>query len=101
MAKERNGNNDHQSWHLDKRIPVALIITIVVQTAGIVWWAATLNARVDVLEAQITPVLDRMRGFEGRQVRNDVRLESVERQLREIGRKLDQVLDRMVERKGQ
>lgn len=32
------------SFHIDKRVPVALIVTMVVQTAGIVWWAATISA---------------------------------------------------------
>lgn len=32
------------NFHIDKRVPVALIVTMLVQTAGIVWWAATLQA---------------------------------------------------------
>ncbi len=32
------------NFHIDKRVPVALIVTIVVQTAGAVWWAASLQA---------------------------------------------------------
>jgi hypothetical protein len=40
------------SWHLDKRVPVALIFTIFIQTSAIVWWAAGINARVEQLERQ-------------------------------------------------
>jgi MoxR-like ATPase len=32
------------NFHVDKRIPVAMIVTMLVQTAGVVWWAATLQA---------------------------------------------------------
>lgn len=32
------------SFHIDKRVPVALIITLIAQTAGIVWWAASISA---------------------------------------------------------
>jgi len=39
-----------KQWHLDKRVPVALIIVIFIQTVSIVWWAATLSARVGYLE---------------------------------------------------
>lgn len=39
-----------EKWHADKRVPLALIVTILVQTAGIVWWAATTDSRVGVLE---------------------------------------------------
>jgi hypothetical protein len=37
-----------ESWHFDKRVPIALIVAIVVQTVGIVWWAATINSAVDL-----------------------------------------------------
>lgn len=37
-------------WHLDKRVPIALIVMIFVQTSGMIWWAATTSARVDELE---------------------------------------------------
>ena len=36
-----------QSWHLDKRVPITLILALLAQTAGMVWWAATLSSRVD------------------------------------------------------
>lgn len=36
-----------KGWSIDHRIPLALILTIVLQTAGIVWWTASLAARVD------------------------------------------------------
>ena len=31
-------------WTLDKRVPLVLVLAIVLQTGGIVWWAATQNA---------------------------------------------------------
>jgi hypothetical protein len=36
-----------EPWHLDKRVPIALILALVMQTAGMVWWAAGLTHRVD------------------------------------------------------
>ena len=42
MAKE--------PWHLDKRVPVALIVALFMQTAGAVWWAASIQGRLDTLE---------------------------------------------------
>lgn len=41
---------DRQPWHLDRRVPVALILAIAVQTASAIWWAASQNARVTALE---------------------------------------------------
>lgn len=40
-------------WHLDKRIPVALVMTIIVQTVGAVWWAATMQAELGRLSADM------------------------------------------------
>lgn len=37
-----------QAWHLDKRVPIALIFALLAQTGGIVWWASGLSSRVDV-----------------------------------------------------
>lgn len=49
---------EREHWVLDKRIPIALIIGLIVQSAGIVWWArgqeaqdVQLNQRVTELEA--------------------------------------------------
>jgi TolA-binding protein len=35
-------------WHLDKRVPITLILALLAQTAGMVWWAASISGRVDV-----------------------------------------------------
>ena len=42
-----------EPWHLDKRVPLALILTIVLQTAGVVWWAAGIAAQVTHHERQL------------------------------------------------
>lgn len=39
-----------REWHLDKKVPLAQITALAVQTCVIVWWAATMSARVDQLE---------------------------------------------------
>lgn len=36
-------------WHLDKRVPIVIIVTILFQTMGVVWWAATTSVRVEAL----------------------------------------------------
>lgn len=41
-------------WQIDKHIPLAVLFALVVQTSGIVWWAATMDARVVRLEEQVT-----------------------------------------------
>ena len=42
-----------ESWHLDKRVPIALIFAIAVQTGGALWWAAQIQSRVSGAENNI------------------------------------------------
>ncbi|GIK50367.1 MAG: hypothetical protein BroJett013_30640 [Alphaproteobacteria bacterium] len=46
------------SWHLDKRVPIALIAAIMTQAAGVVWWGSQLATRVDVLERTLVAATD-------------------------------------------
>lgn len=43
-------DKDQRHWHLDKRVPIALIVTICMQTAAAIWWASALDSRVSALE---------------------------------------------------
>lgn len=77
MAPENNdqdaGSQVH--WTRDKRVPLALIVTIIGQTVGIVWFAAGLFYRVDALEKnQIasSPQAERL-------TRVEVKIENIER----------------------
>jgi hypothetical protein len=43
---------EDREWHLDKRVPLALIVTVIAQTMAAAWWAAVTTTRVDYLEKQ-------------------------------------------------
>lgn len=43
--------NEH--WHLDKRVPISLIATIIVQTAAFVWLIAQMDSRIAENERRI------------------------------------------------
>jgi len=64
-------------WHLDKRVPIAIIISLAVQSAAIIWWAATMEARVNAIEAAMLAGADTSE----RLTRIEVILERVERRL--------------------
>jgi hypothetical protein len=49
-----------RQWHLDKRVPIALILTIVGQTFTAIWWLASLSQRVDVLERNASAAIPRL-----------------------------------------
>lgn len=41
---------DDKKWHLDRRVPLALIVTIGLQTGAGIWWVSSLSERVNTLE---------------------------------------------------
>lgn len=69
MSEEKNDSQ----WHLDKRIPLALIFAILVQTATGFWWASGIDSQVSRNTAQI----DRMHTIEQTLARIDERLKGV------------------------
>ena len=46
-------NAEDRQWHLDKKVPLALIMTIVCQTIVAAWGASNLWTRVGELERQM------------------------------------------------
>lgn len=43
-----------EPWHLDKRVPVALIATLLLQFGLAVWWASQADSRMTASEAANT-----------------------------------------------
>jgi hypothetical protein len=74
-----------QEWKIDKHIPVAVIVAMVMQTFAVIWWAAQLETRVNVLENQLmqnTTLIDRVS-----------RVEEKVSGLRESSQRIEQKLD--------
>ena len=77
-------NRDSQ-WHLDKRVPVALIITMLSGYAGGIWWISEMNSRMNNIErAQL-----QSSGDSGQIIRFDERLRSIERVITRLEAYLD------------
>jgi hypothetical protein len=53
MSETPMRDADDSQWHLDKKVPLALIITIVGQTIVAAWGASNLWTRVGELERQM------------------------------------------------
>ena len=80
-------------WHLDKRVPIALILTLAVQFAAGVWFAGQLAQRQDEQERRITAIENQ--NISGR-------LGAVEGQLADLKdgiRRIDGKLDRLIEKR--
>ena len=37
-------------WHLDKKVPIAFLLTLIIHTGAAIWFASSLNSRVATLE---------------------------------------------------
>jgi hypothetical protein len=42
-----------ENWHLSKSVPVTVIVTIVMQSLGLVWYVSTLDASVSANAREI------------------------------------------------
>lgn len=45
-------------WHLDKKVPIALIVTLIAQAGMFIWWASSMDARVAAIEARLVTLED-------------------------------------------
>ncbi|MFC2252520.1 hypothetical protein ACETRX_22985 [Labrys portucalensis] len=93
-----SGEKEH--WSVDKKIPAALVITLLLQTGGIVWWVSSLNSRVTVVEEKAIATrldIDKLKDVSGeakeRFARTETTLISVVETTRRVESKLDRLLD--------
>jgi hypothetical protein len=80
MTRRRRTTLDDSNWHLDKKVPIALILAMAMQTAGVVWWGATTSERLSALERKAdaaAPQAERL-------ARVETKLESVQNGISEI-----------------
>lgn len=41
-----------KQWHLDRKVPIALILSLAINSATVIWFGAKLDSRVETLERQ-------------------------------------------------
>ena len=46
-------NRRDDRWQVGKEIPIALIVMLLIQSAGAIWWAATQSAKMDALTTMV------------------------------------------------
>lgn len=77
-------------WHWDKRVPIALIVTIAVQTLGLAFWIGGLSQRVTSLEESRASSSDNPT----RIVRLETKIEIMQSTVDRIDGKLDRLIQR-------
>ncbi|BAQ17985.1 hypothetical protein GL4_2551 [Methyloceanibacter caenitepidi] len=73
-------------WTLDRRVPVALILSIVLQSAGLFMWVGALTSRVSELETKAVRAID----AGDRVISLEAEMREVRRILQRIEAKLEQ-----------
>lgn len=52
MTDEKRYPDRRENWHLDKRVPITLVVTIVLQTFAVGWFISSINSRVESIESK-------------------------------------------------
>lgn len=80
-----------KSWHLDKKVTVGLILTLLAQAVGLVVWATRLDSRVAFTEKAMEAVEDRtnrlnmdVQGLNERLARMEANMDNQTALLREV-----------------
>lgn len=96
-----------EGWHLDKKIPLSIILALLIQTAVLLMWGARLEQRVTTTElttANHTIVIEAMRSNQSDTkatlARIDERLAATSDGVKEIKAKLDGSTTRITPRKS-
>lgn len=75
------------SWSIDRRIPLALLVALVVQTFGALMWAGRASERIDHIEQKAARVQD----LAERAARLEVHVTQLQGTLARIETKLDRL----------
>ena len=80
-----------EHWTLDKRVPLALIVTIALQTSAAVWWAASMNERIAQIERRQDAAAVRSEASEQRQNDQAARIAVLVEAVANTNRNLDRL----------
>lgn len=80
------------SWRIDKRVPLAVIVAMFLQIAGILVWATRLDARVDGVEKRQVGEA----AFGEKLARIEERLENMKQDVGSIKRETEKLAERLL-----
>jgi hypothetical protein len=110
-------SDDSESWRIDRRLPVALVAAILLQTGTAIWWASDLDGRVAELEStaaasaadraasrafhieQRIRLWDRVNEIQLQSNETNARLSRLEGSLHEISVNMNRLVDHLIDQK--
>jgi len=94
-------NDDtERHWTVDRRVPLALLIVIAVQFAGLVWWGASIDNRTEHAITGLAEASARIGALEARQSAADTSRARIEERLVAQSAtliRIERLLERMAE----
>jgi hypothetical protein len=85
MAATSYPGGEPSGWHLDKKVPIALIVTLFIYGGTFLWWASGITHRIQAIEAAVSQSADQ----QGRIIRLETQYDSIAKALTRIEDKLD------------
>ena len=81
------------NWHLDKKVPLAIILVLVLQTGSIAWWAGTIQGRVEDHTQSIRTILEDQRRDQTARNLQAIQLGRIEEQMLGVRSDLSRILN--------
>lgn len=94
-----------QAWHLDKKVPITIIVALVIQTGSMIWQASALNSAVKENSSGLAAATKRIAEIELREregnklVERVVRVETMLENVQHTVNRIDNALDERPRRK--
>lgn len=104
MTDQEFQRRSSDGWHLDKKVPISIILTLLIYGISGLWFVADIKRDVEVLKAQ--QILQHAREAEAmaqqrdRDERQDRSVSEALAQVRDAVREGNAKLDRLIERMG-
>jgi hypothetical protein len=83
-AMKRREPDREKHWSVDRKVPIALILAMLGQTGGLVWWASGINQRVSALEERQSAATASAPVQADRLTRVETKVETIQRDVTEI-----------------
>lgn len=96
QPRNRRNNDFRDSWHLDQKITVALILALLTNAGAGIWWASATDSRLNSLEKSVT--MAQMADIPKRVTVLETEIPYIQRDLTAANAKLDKVLENQQER---
>lgn len=94
MEGDDQVQEDKRRWHLGKEVPVATVMIMAVQTVAVIWWAASISAKVESMDKAMLVIQIAQTARDQRQDEDAARSEArITQQLDKINQKIDRLIE--------